>query len=64
MFNGIDRKEIQSLELTNKLEPNILTIYDRYEIRIHLKTGEEKTITLYMIVEKLLMRNLWMSFRN
>lgn len=47
MFNGIDRKEIQSLELTNKLEPNILTIYDRYEIRIHLKTGEEKTITLY-----------------
>lgn len=33
--------------MTNKLEPDILTIYDRYEIKIHLKTGEERTITLY-----------------
>lgn len=48
MFN---RKNVENIDLTsfkiNKLEPDILTIYDRYELKFRLKTGEEKNITLY-----------------
>ncbi len=48
MFNGIDKEKIElnSFQL-NKQETDILTIYDRYELKFRLKTGEEKIITLY-----------------
>lgn len=48
MFNGIDTKNIilDSFKLA-KQEKDILTIYDRYELKFCIKTGEEKTIILY-----------------
>lgn len=48
MFNGIDKGKIDlnSFQLS-KQKTDILTIYDRYELKFRLITGEEKTITLY-----------------
>lgn len=48
MFNGIDKEKIDlnSFQLS-KQKTDILTIYDRYELKFRLITGEEKTITLY-----------------
>lgn len=49
MFNGIDIEKVvlSSFQLSKK-ESDILTIYDRYELKFSLKTGEEGTITLYV----------------
>ncbi len=48
MFNGIDNEKIDFNSFQfSKQEPDILSIYDRYELKFRLKTGEEKTITLY-----------------
>lgn len=48
MFDGINKEKIDlnSFKLYKK-KTDILTIYDRYELRFRLITGEIKTITLY-----------------
>ena len=49
MFNGIetDKVRLDTFKIT-KLKRDILTIYDKYELKFLLKTGEEKRITLYV----------------